>query len=67
MKSFYIFAIINFTLITLMSAYMSDDCASPVECFVKAKALLEQDRKEMRNTIDKLTTLVEEYKKNIIL
>jgi microcystin-dependent protein len=65
MKSYYIIALINFTLLTLISAYKSDDCASPVECFIKAKALLEQDRKEMRNTIDKLTMLVEEYKRNI--
>lgn len=53
-------------LLTLnISIILADDCGTPVECYINAKGILDQDRKEMRNTIDKLTSLVEDYKKNI--
>ncbi len=62
-------------LLTLnISIILADDCGTPAQCYIKAKSILyqdrkemrntlDQDRKEMRNTIDKLTSLVEEYKK----
>jgi microcystin-dependent protein len=57
--------LVVFSFISNIITKSAEDCGTPVECFMKAKSMLDQDRKEMRNAIDKLTSLVEEYKKNI--
>lgn len=42
-----------------------DDCGTPVECYIKARAILDQDRKEIRTYMDKLTENFETFKKDV--
>jgi hypothetical protein len=60
MKIFLIYFLINFLGISFV---LSQDCRSPAECYIRATAILNQDRDEMKINNDRLInkTLINEH------